>query len=226
MEPLLYSLIASSILLLGGFISTVLKISKSGVSFMQHFAAGVIFAAVSVELIPILLKSHQKLDIVIGFLLGVGAMLLIRTLGQKYETTPIGMITGIGVDLWIDGILIGLSFIAAKESGIIITTALCIEVAFLGMALLPTMKNKGISLGIRVLTILGLALLLPFGTATGLEVIHNLPETFFEGTLAFGVAALLYLVTEELLFEAHQEVDSVFGSAAFFIGFLIILLIH
>mgnify|MGYP000915348757 CR=1 FL=1 len=40
--------------------------------------------------------------------------------------------------------------------------------------------------------------------------------------LAFGAAALLYLVVEELLVEAHEERETVTLGAMFFLGFLVI----
>jgi len=41
------------------------------------------------------------------------------------------------------------------------------------------------------------------------------------------VAALLYLVTEELLVEAHKgEQDSTFSTTMFFVGFLIVLILE
>ncbi len=43
--------------------------------------------------------------------------------------------------------------------------------------------------------------------------------------LGFGVAALLYLVTEELLAEAHEVEDTPFVTAMFFLGFLLPLLL-
>ncbi|MEI2715006.1 MAG: hypothetical protein V9G04_17370 [Nocardioides sp.] len=40
--------------------------------------------------------------------------------------------------------------------------------------------------------------------------------------MAFGAAALLYLVVEELLVEAHEEQETVWLGASFFAGFLVI----
>jgi ZIP family zinc transporter len=43
--------------------------------------------------------------------------------------------------------------------------------------------------------------------------------------LSFGLAALLFLVTEELLVEAHKEPETPISTALFFIGFLAFLLL-
>ena len=52
-----------------------------------------------------------------------------------------------------------------------------------------------------------------------------LPPPFVTGFLAFGLIALLYLVTEELLVEAHETEDRPWVTAMFFIGFLLLLLL-
>jgi len=43
--------------------------------------------------------------------------------------------------------------------------------------------------------------------------------------LAFGLSALMYLITEELLVEAHEQKDTPINTAIFFVGFFIFLLI-
>ena len=53
-----------------------------------------------------------------------------------------------------------------------------------------------------------------------------LPQHLIGGFLAFGLMALLYLVTEELLVEAHEKPDSPAISALFFVGFLGLLLVE
>jgi len=46
------------------------------------------------------------------------------------------------------------------------------------------------------------------------------------GFLAFSLIALLYLVTEDLLVEAHETPDRPWVTAMFFAGFLILLIIE
>ena len=68
-------------------------------------------------------------------------------------------------------------------------------------------------------------LLLPLGAFLATPVGH-LPPDWIVGFLAFGLMALLYLVTEELLVEAHEKPDTPLISAMFFVGFLGLLLIE
>jgi ZIP family zinc transporter len=59
-----------------------------------------------------------------------------------------------------------------------------------------------------------------FCSAVGYAVV-GLSGGFLAGILGFGVASLLYLVTEELLVEAHEEPDTPLIAATFFVGFLL-----
>lgn len=45
------------------------------------------------------------------------------------------------------------------------------------------------------------------------------------GVLAFGSAALLFLVTEELRVKAHEVPETTFGTTMFFAGFLLFLVL-
>ena len=55
-----------------------------------------------------------------------------------------------------------------------------------------------------------------------------MPSVFllFAGVFAFGLMALLYLVTEELLVEAHEAPDKPWITAMFFAGFLLLILLE
>ena len=66
---------------------------------------------------------------------------------------------------------------------------------------------------------------MPIGAVAG-GVVSSLPAPILTGFYAFGLIALLYLVTEELLVEAHEQADTPLISAMFFIGFILLLLLE
>ena len=68
-------------------------------------------------------------------------------------------------------------------------------------------------------------LLLPIGALLAIPV-AGLSPPVVAGFLCFGLMALLFLVTEELLAEAHEKPDTPLISAMFFVGFLSLLLIE
>ncbi len=209
MNALIFTLAGSLSLLAAIFLGKFFKIGPLGRSATQHFAAGIVFAAVCRELLPKVMLYHQPLDLAIGFILGVIAMIAAGRITSK-------MLPGVAIDLWIDGLLISVAFMAGEQTGILIAIALAIEALFLGLS---------IASSCTLMQSIGIALMLPFGLICGMQTVPRLPEAFFIGTLAFGIAALLYLVTEELLTEAHEIPDRPWITSLFFAGFLLILLI-
>lgn len=66
---------------------------------------------------------------------------------------------------------------------------------------------------------------MPLGAAAGGPV-GSLSAPLLTGFYAFGLIALLYLVTEELLVKAHEQPDTPLISALFFVGFMLLLLLE
>ncbi|WED42199.1 ZIP family metal transporter [Legionella cardiaca] len=230
----LYSTLAGFSMIVGGAIATIYQPGDKLTSATQHFAAGVVFAAVAKELLPKLGSESAPLPLVIGFFCGVLSMLLLKIFANKLaerETGDTGispgLISAVGIDLFIDGILIGIAFLTGTRGGLLIAVALAMEVLFLGISTTATLGKRAVTVKIRFAITILLALLIPLGSISGALVLSQLPNAITEGILAFGVAALLYLVTEELLTEAHEhDIETPFITACFFIGFLCILLLE
>ena len=121
--------------------------------------------------------------------------------------------------------MLGLAFVAGTKAGLLLTIALTLEVLFLGLSVATELGATTRSRLRVVATTTALALLLPVGALIAVPV-AQLPPVVIAGFLSFGLMALLYLVTEELLVEAHAKPDSPLISAMFFIGFLALLLIE
>lgn len=151
--------------------------------------------------------------------------LLVRRLGERAQG-PIGFVAAVGVDIFIDGLVLGIAFAAGAKAGLLLTLALTLEVLFLGLSIVGDLRDF---LGKRIramLAVAGLALLLPLGGMLGAPI-ATLGAFWLTAFLAFGLIALLYLVTEELLVEAHEGgKDTPLATAMFFAGFLLLLLLE
>jgi ZIP family zinc transporter len=160
----------------------------------------------------------------VGGALGIAVMLGLKSLEAR-ASGPLAMLGAVGVDILIDGLVLGLAFVAGEQAGVLLTIALTLEVLFLGLTVTAelgeTIRSKFRIIGITA----GLALLLPIGAALATPV-ATFPPIVIAGFLSFGLMALLYLVTEELLVEAHEKPDTPLISAMFFIGFLGLLLVE
>lgn len=210
--------------LLGALIAMWRRPGAALSSAIQHLAAGVVFAAAAVEILPQVKHEGAILPTAIGGILGVGTMLAIKSVEEHWKG-PVGMLSAIGIDLLVDGVVLGLAFLAGEKAGFLLAFALTLEVLFLGLTLTAELADV-ITSRIRVLALtVGVSLLLPLGTFLAAPV-GSLPPDWIIGFLAFGLMALLYLVTEELLVEAHEKPDTPLISAMFFVGFLGLLLIE
>ena len=219
---------------IGGVIAFLKPPSTALKSIILHFAAGVVFSVVAVELLPDMIKIHDAKSIIIGFSSGVAAMLVIKNLTGKIESGknndsrrvfPIGVIIGIGIDLLIDGMLLGIGFAAGQKEGVLLAVALALECLSLGIATVTSILESTSSRKVIYLTLSGLASIFILGSISGLLILHNTPENVLELILSFGSAALLFLVTEELLVEAHQQKETALFTTSFFTGFLIFMIL-
>ena len=64
-----------------------------------------------------------------------------------------------------------------------------------------------------------------FSTILSSLLFQNLSREVMEIVLSFGLSALLFLATEELLTDAHKQDETIWHTIAFFIGFLFFMLI-
>lgn len=193
-------------------------------SAIQHFAAGVVFAAAAGEILPTLKHGSSIWPIVIGGGIGIVVMLLIQLLGERTKG-PTGLLTLVGVDLFIDGLVLGLGFAVSAKAGLLLTIALTLEVLFLGLSLAAELGDEAISRTRAIGLVTAVALLLPAGVLAA-SPLALLSPAIVTGFFAFGLIALLYLVTEELLVEAHETPDRPWVTALFFIGFLLLLVLE
>ena len=135
---------------------------------------------------------------------------------------PTALLAAIGIDILVDGLVLGLAFVAGEKAGFLLTIALTLEVLFLGLTLTNELAETYRS-RLRIIVIVSaLALLLPIGALAAVPV-ATLSPVMVAGFLSFGLMALLYLVTEELLVEAHEKPDTPLISSMFFVGFLALL---
>lgn len=221
---LTYTLIPVLAALLGAIAAVSVRPGPLLVSAIQHFAAGVVFAAAAGEILPDVVHGGSAWATVFGGSAGVAVMLLVKELEKRFKG-PAGLLAAVGVDLVIDGLVLGIGFAAGARAGVLLTIALTLEVLFLGLTV-ATELAETVTSRIRIIGTIGLmVLLLPLGTVLAAPV-SALPGVVVTGFFAFGLVALLYLVTEELLVEAHETPDRPWVTAMFFAGFLALIVVE
>jgi len=224
MSALAYTLVPVAAVLLGSLVAVIRRPGDAMISAMQHLAAGVVFAAAATEILPQVLHQASPVATLLGGGLGVAVMLGLKQIEQRFAG-KLALLAAVGLDILVDGLVLGLAFIAGAKAGMLLTIALTLEVLFLGLSV-TTELAEGMRSKLRVIAVVaGLALMLPIGALIAVPV-AALPPVVIAGFLSFGLMALLYLVTEELLVEAHAKPDTPLISAMFFVGFLALLVIE
>jgi ZIP family zinc transporter len=216
---LIYTLIPVAAILVGALVALSRTHSDTLVSTFEHFAAGVVFSAVAIELLPRLHELDAPLPMIGGFVAGVLVMMVVK---RWLESA--GMLVPMAVDLFIDGLLIAIGLAAGRFGGMVLLVGLTIETLSLGLSSTPVLVQRGASKAKAIVLMGGLGIMILLGAGAGFATV-GASAPVLAAILGFGVAALLYLVTEELLVEAHQTEDTPLVTATFFLGFLIPLIL-
>lgn len=234
--PVLFTIIGAAA---GAYIPAIARIR----SHVLHLAAGVVFSVVAVELLPEIQRRALVWDVVWGFAAGVVAMLLAdklldRMRGERDDDVsdtgsaatepgrlPFSLIAAVAIDFLLDGLLLGVGFAAGARIGILLALAEAAEQLSVGLALAGELRAARVSPRRILFVVTALGSLVFVTAVAGATVLSRLQGGAMELVLSFGAAALLYLVTAELLREAHEERESTSATAMFFVGFLVFLVI-
>lgn len=158
MQALSYTTLAVVAAMVGGVVAVYRAPGDQMESNVQHFAAGVVTAAVAAELLPDVHESAPTVVVVVGFAVGVAGVVALPD-----GTTPL--------------------------------------------------RRLAVSAGFGTLLTVGIP---------ALEGVTGAPISVI---LASGAAALLSLVTEELLVKASKVPETPVSTTLFFVGFLSIFLL-
>ena len=177
--------------------------------------------------------ERSPLVAVVGFAAGIAVMFGFRAASEHLEHRreaaghaglPIGLVVAIGVDFFIDGLILGAGFASAaarrgpahRGADRRVPLRRAVAVGHAG----GTVSRRFVAFAPVVLALLTVA-----GTAVGVATLSGASPTLLAGVLAFGAVAFMYLATEELLVEAHAKGETSIGSVGFFVGFLIYLVL-
>jgi ZIP family zinc transporter len=223
-------LLAASAGLLGGIIALFWSPNVQARSAIQHFAAGAVLSAVASSVIPEAERLGTVVGILGGFAAGGLAMIALKWVVVRFEEKekkggklPIGLAAAAGVDTLVDGALITAGFFSGAQLGPLLVAALAVELFFLTLSVGSEFR-KGKSKGWQgILITSGVAALMLVGAFLASLILRDASEATIAVWLAFGSAALIYLIAEELLVEAIQAEKSLLSTAMLFAGFLVLL---
>jgi len=218
---------------IGGLLGSSIRPGKRLRGVVAHLVGGLVLGIAAADLMPAASNSGHPLALAIGFCLGFSLLLVINAVleepddsSQSRKVRPMLLLMlPFLVDSLIDGLVVGISSRAAQQSWVIpVAVALEMGLATLGLG---TLLGRGGDRWRSGLSGALMAVTYGIGLSISLVITNGLQGPALTGTLAFGTAALIYLVVEEVMKEAHsrEEDDSGLVNVAFFIGLLCIWLL-
>jgi zinc transporter, ZIP family len=220
-----YIIIATGAGISGGILAYLWQPGIKARSAIQHFAAGVVLAAVASDLIPEVERIGFPIGILSGFAAGGLVMIGLKWLILRFERRrlPVGLAAAAAVDTLIDGAIISAGFSTGQRLGRLLAIALAVELLFLTLSVGSEFHKEKAKRwrGLAVTT--SISLLLLVGAVGASFLLKGVSEGTLAIFLSFGAAALIYLIAEELLVEAIEAEESLFSTAMLFAGFLVLL---
>lgn len=216
-------------------------------SYVQHFAAGLIIAAATLDLLPEALNLGAGWPLILGFALGTAFMLALRALLTRFghnhahdeehdhghsdvQTTAttgvnLRLAIALAIVVLIDGAIIGVALSAGGATALLIAIALSIELLFVAASIAGSTRAGGGAIGTAIGVGAVVAIMMPIGAVLGALVFAGVSAPLLVGGLAFGAAALLFTAVAELLVEAYEIKESTGTIAMAAAGFLLFLVL-
>lgn len=208
--------------LVGGVLSEAVRVSYRTLSLALHAAAGILFAVVGVELMPEALTAEPAWLIILAFVAGGGAFLLLdsaihsvqhrftpnREAGGEDKASPWGIYFATALDLFSDGLMIGASATISFELSLLLALGQVTADVPEGFATVASFKHAGMERGRRLLLTISFILPVLVGAAIGFFLVRGQPDVLKYSVLSFTAGILLTTVVEEIIPQAHKEQDA------------------
>lgn len=214
----------------GGVLAEVFRVSEQKLSLALHLAAGIVIAVVGIELMPEALGVRPAWLILLAFVTGGGFAILIdrftefvdaRTGGGTGLSGALAVYSGVAVDLFSDGIMIGTGSTINLSLGLLLALGQVPADIPEGFATIATFKSRGVTRPTRIILSLSFAIPIFLGASLGYWAVRGRADVFKYGLLAFTAGILLTIVIEEIVPEAHRDEEAEFAALALVGGFAI-----
>jgi zinc transporter, ZIP family len=214
--------------ILGGVIAVIRQPGALFRSVVQHIAAGLLAAIIAVDLMPEVRAEGDPIMVLMGFAVGGVLMIVLKGVSRYVDDIrddgfPVGLVAVAALDTFVDGLIVGVGFAAGGVLGLLLTVALGIELFVLTMSVASEMEKENIPHKYGVIVTVTISSMLLIGASLGTTLLAGLDEATQAIFLSFAAAALLYLVSDELLIKGHNNADRTRTTAAFFAAFLALM---
>ena len=225
-----YVYLATGAGLAGGVVASFWNPSDKTRSAIQHFAAGVVIGVVASEVIPEAERAGTALGALGGFAAGGALMIGTKWFVLRFEKKEkykgklaLGLALAAAIDTLLDGAMISAGFITGQRLGFLLAIALAMELFFLTLSVGAELHKMTPNRWKQYLVTGIISMMIPIGALAAFFLLQDASKTMIATVLAFGAAALIYLIAEELLVETILPEEDLFSTAMLFAGFLVLL---
>jgi ZIP family zinc transporter len=211
---------------LGAPLAERFDVPQKVVSGALQFAAGVIAALVFLSLMPPAVRGGDIVVAALMFFVGGATFVLFEYFTARHEaakpaseqsSVSMGLYVGILVDLFVDGVVIGVGATLTLATGVALALGMAISTLPLAFVTISTAKAQGIAKARRQqLSTLFFVCMLA-GALIGFLVLQNAPMTLRFALVALASGFLITTVTQSMIPEANKHGEPTFAGI-FFVG--------
>ncbi len=195
------------------------------VSAALQFAAGIVAALVALSLMPPAVRGGEPVGIALAFFLGgavfvvfeyVSAQWLAEGGGAETVDTPsLGLYVGILVDMFIDGVVIGIGATLTLMTGLLLALGMAMSTMPLAFVTTATAKRQGVSPARRRQLALLCIVCIVAGALLGYGLLQHQALALRLILVAFASGFLVTTVTQSMIPEANKEGEPSFAGILF-----------
>lgn len=221
------ALLAAFLTYLGAPLAERFDAPQRAISAALQFAAGVIAALVAISLMPLPVREGPQGPVALAFFLGGAVFVVFEYYSAQRaaaaspagsETLSFGLFLGILVDMFIDGIIIGVGATLTLKTGVLLALGIVISTLPLAFLTTTTAKKQGVSSERRRLLSILYVLAILTGAILGYVLLRNQSESVRLVLIAFASGFLITLVAQSLIPEANREGEPSFAGILFVAG--------
>lgn len=195
------------------------------VSAALQFAAGIVAALVALSLMPPAVRGGEPMGIALAFFLGgavfvifeyVSAQRLAKGDGAEDADTPsLGLYVGILVDMFIDGVVIGIGATLTLMTGLLLALGMAMSTMPLAFVTTATAKRQGVAPARRRQLALLFIVCIVAGALLGYGLLQHQTLALRLLLVAFASGFLVTTVTQSMIPEANKEGEPSFAGILF-----------
>jgi ZIP family zinc transporter len=210
----------------GGLLAEAFDVSRRALSLALHLAAGIVIGVVGLELLPRALEASAPWVPLLAFVAGGALFLGLERaigyvkgrVGEGDDAGPLAIFSGVSIDLFSDGVLIGTGTVVNPALGLLLAIGQVPADVPEGFAAVATLRAGGVPRRRRLLLAASFALPVLLGATLGYFALRDASELLTLSVLALTGGALVTVVVEEMVPEAHEGETSRWGAVALTAG--------